>query len=818
MQAAATQKHWRTGQQAVSFSIRRKGISKKRRRKEKPITAVSKRPKSQPPAQSSKTSKPQSATSSDGSSDSTDFFVNINQIIHVRQKITESNPETVKKFMAEQLKATEKEVKGGLFNPRELVEWMRENDRLQLRARFTEMYAGKTMRKLRYKSDSLHSFESRLAKYQLQANLATKTSLPHKCLFGEGYFAIDKLVDVKASFTLHLFQAGFSINSRDKGFQPYTPRSRAMLQSIDNGEIPAFSEGFLQQLSVMDYHNGCLIVDLYDYRHANRWSGDPKKSRVLLRPTTHTISRDALTLATNYREKCRREGKPISNKDFTKICIMFEEKMLMALGPLLCYDPSVRVMQAATVANYNRKMNTVRRISRGELRAGLKPVRTWKPWKRSISTMDFETLSFANETELEDEDSSTMDTESNEEPSEQKETKSSSTYVPLFMPRDAKLASETNKALKMKKQKAAELAESNVTRDFSKQLMRYASYVYFTKNARSSYTHGLLLRDPVLASTLLAGTKHSSKNPKSVAPQNAQKDTQARAIQANKTSNPVTVNNDAKKYWPGGRRADDASSQQTQTQQPSRVPVAAANQTQPKVPTAVGRTDAAESFKRRFAAANGVAQSVKPKFTLGLPPNHNPASPSFPQATRSLGAAQTSTIITNRSAAALTHNGVSAAAAAQRAGINASPNLQSHPNTMYKAAQQTRLPTQALPTATTAQRQQAVLLQGANVANLQGKTETPKAQTVVPQTQAAAYNNLLKAAAIRQQQQALMSRALAQKQLQHAVALAGAAGGGLNALQLQQQYLLMAQAYRNQLLNSKKKQQMLNGTNTGKPK
>jgi len=531
----------------ISFSIHR--IRKRKKRDREKLSDTSRAPKS---ARASSHQQSATCQRSDGSSSARDeaIFVDVNEIVVVNRGIKRSDPGTMKRIVAQLVGATEREpVKKSSFTPRELLNWMKENDKRQLRARFGEIFAGVPTKKLRWVPRSKDSFEAKLHRSQLEANLA-RWYPAHNATFGDGHFAVDRL-DLKPSFSLHLFQAGFTFNSRSANFHPHSLMYRAMLRSIDNGEIPSFSEEFLREVPSVVYYNGCLVVDLYDYRGLNSPEGKAKKTRVLLRPTTHTIIKDALALATGYRKQLAQEGRQMTEESFSSIRAMFEEKLLLTCGPQLCFDPTVRVMQVATVANYNRCGNAVRRVQRNELRVGLKPARTWNPRKRSVSTLDFEGRKIEPATAVEEdgvqEGKEKQGTTSRLPPTPKPfkttadrkldpverlaEPKSDSEYfTPLFAPKEEKKGSTvTQQNLKRIRQsyKLGVRTSDNAlagTRLLSQPLMRYASFVHFTKGDRQAHLHQLLLNDaavpapsklPASSDTTVAQTSSMAQTPAS---------------------------------------------------------------------------------------------------------------------------------------------------------------------------------------------------------------------------------------------------------------------------------------------------------------
>lgn len=100
------------------------------------------------------------------------------------------------------------------------------------------------------------------------------------------------------------------------------------LQYIDNRELPPIIIDLLEQSEVNLFHNGCVIVEIRDYR---RCSPDFSSEFVLLKPSTHTLISD-LNAITSDSQRWTYEDKQL-----------LESSMLLATQEPLCLDPSVAV-------------------------------------------------------------------------------------------------------------------------------------------------------------------------------------------------------------------------------------------------------------------------------------------------------------------------------------------------------------------------------------------------------------------------------------------------------------------------------------------
>jgi len=95
----------------------------------------------------------------------------------------------------------------------------------------------------------------------------------------------------KISFSIHLFQNGFSLNSSETNWRPYDQIGMDFLNTIDQGLIPAFLS---QRNSARKpyYYEGCLVAEIFDYRMLSLSCDTPERYRVLLRPTFEASTAD----------------------------------------------------------------------------------------------------------------------------------------------------------------------------------------------------------------------------------------------------------------------------------------------------------------------------------------------------------------------------------------------------------------------------------------------------------------------------------------------------------------------------------------------
>ena len=100
------------------------------------------------------------------------------------------------------------------------------------------------------------------------------------------------------------------------------------------------------------YYDGCLVFEIQDFR-GKTTEGAPTVRKVLMRPDIEAIIHDV-------EQMCTKSGREWSQDE--KMAI--EQKILMAMYPTLCLNPSVRVAIVTNLMSQNKyKFNS--RYSKG---------------------------------------------------------------------------------------------------------------------------------------------------------------------------------------------------------------------------------------------------------------------------------------------------------------------------------------------------------------------------------------------------------------------------------------------------------------------
>lgn len=118
-----------------------------------------------------------------------------------------------------------------------------------------------------------------------------------------------------------------------------------LLEYVDASELPPFLVDLLEKAQVNVFYNGCVIVEVRDYRRST--SGGYDTQYVLLKPTQQTLLADIYNI-------CNDGHRWTQEDQFT-----LESQLLLATEEPVCLDPSPSVLLVANKLQYERKnLNT----------------------------------------------------------------------------------------------------------------------------------------------------------------------------------------------------------------------------------------------------------------------------------------------------------------------------------------------------------------------------------------------------------------------------------------------------------------------------
>ena len=292
--------------------------------------------------------------------------------------------------------------------PTALVYYMAENEKAKMQSRYQALVTRRQKEKEQQAKDSSASSRnkqppapptpsllSRLADECLQMNVSnhfptgkdsrgvdTFTSTRFR-----GGSAIDSLLarDAQAagagqpsvgwqvSFTLCMYQQGFSINSEDSDWQEYSDANLRMLHAIDNGLIPPYITTLAPSFNLA-FYDGHLICEVRDYRNVQLSVGqrEPRVRRLLLRPTQESLMMDV--------KQCVAEAGLHDGAEWAELAV--EAEVVRLVRSRLCLWNSVRVCQVLNLAAMNRSKGVALRLT-----GDVADERTMELWQTMGETM-----------------------------------------------------------------------------------------------------------------------------------------------------------------------------------------------------------------------------------------------------------------------------------------------------------------------------------------------------------------------------------------------------------------------------------------------
>jgi hypothetical protein len=165
-------------------------------------------------------------------------------------------------------------------------------------------------------------------------------------------------LDKEVAFVLHLRPHHFSINNQTTQ-HVYTHATNALLEAIDAGRLPPDVQDMLEDIPC-PFYDGGVVVELCDYRglapadvQQVSFNGEgvtPRVRRVLLKPDNESIVDDVNRLWNGHKVAYPQWGP--------EQYVAIEQRLVHAIAPPLCLNPSPLVGRALAVLHYNRlKMN-----------------------------------------------------------------------------------------------------------------------------------------------------------------------------------------------------------------------------------------------------------------------------------------------------------------------------------------------------------------------------------------------------------------------------------------------------------------------------
>ncbi|TFK39499.1 Spt20 family-domain-containing protein [Crucibulum laeve] len=155
---------------------------------------------------------------------------------------------------------------------------------------------------------------------------------------------LEKTESQPPSFTVHLHPEHWILNNGSKFL--YHNQIASLLDDIRAHRIPVdFLDLF--DASHTPFYDGCMIVELLDYRpqrNKEPTPEKPQKTRVILHPNSESLYADICSL--NQRFMCKW-----TDNDALEV----ESKLLLATAPPLCLDPDPHLTR---IANHVLRVST----------------------------------------------------------------------------------------------------------------------------------------------------------------------------------------------------------------------------------------------------------------------------------------------------------------------------------------------------------------------------------------------------------------------------------------------------------------------------
>ena len=138
----------------------------------------------------------------------------------------------------------------------------------------------------------------------------------------------DRLQGLEPCIRINLFPGGYSVEGDHIG-RKYDKGSKEFLEGLDRGKIPARKLLQVSGHSNLVYIDGCLLVEVRDYRMPRNLDQMP--------PDSGCVAQDLSTLSESHQN--------LNSDDL----MLVEKSMLLVTHPAVCLNPSPHVAAVATV-------------------------------------------------------------------------------------------------------------------------------------------------------------------------------------------------------------------------------------------------------------------------------------------------------------------------------------------------------------------------------------------------------------------------------------------------------------------------------------
>jgi len=191
-----------------------------------------------------------------------------------------------------------------------------------------------------------------------------------------GLYGVDSLQDMKVGLYINLHRCMFTINSSPTTYKYDHHVMRCISRSIDLGVLVPDLAAMLEDVQC-PFYEGCVLLEVRDYRNQVSSGFQPTCHRVLLRPTQETLAGDLERMMTQNKLDLTDDEK-----------ILFEKKLLEKLSPPVCLEVSKSLDECRVLYGLSYNINKYNyRPRRGLLGRKSRVLPTRKPVRKRQSNL-----------------------------------------------------------------------------------------------------------------------------------------------------------------------------------------------------------------------------------------------------------------------------------------------------------------------------------------------------------------------------------------------------------------------------------------------
>lgn len=146
----------------------------------------------------------------------------------------------------------------------------------------------------------------------------------------------DRLQGLEPCIRINLLPGGYSVEGEHTG-RKYDKDAKEFLAGLDRGKIPARKLLQVSGHSNLVYTDGCLLMEVRDYRMPRNLDQMPAVWSVILEPDSGSVAQDLSNVAESHQN--------LNSDDL----LLVEKRMLLVTHPSVCLSPSPHVAAVATV-------------------------------------------------------------------------------------------------------------------------------------------------------------------------------------------------------------------------------------------------------------------------------------------------------------------------------------------------------------------------------------------------------------------------------------------------------------------------------------